>query len=154
MKQLSSQYREFWESGDFQVLAFIIPSTNSTLHCQSIDGFKLLLRLSFNSPLISRYIKSYLQLCYCWNNYSLPFSLFRFVKWKTNTLLLTLKCWWDYLSKDVSNILKALIFGDHSFNDVKNTSSVLTASTEYLIGQNKVGQKWLNLWEVTKIRSD
>ena len=33
------------------------------------------------------------------------------------------------LSKDDSNISKALLYGDHSFNDEKNTS-ILTASIE------------------------
>ena len=38
----------------------------------------------------------------------------------------------NILSKDDSNISKVLVFGENSFNDVKNTS-VLTASIEYIL---------------------
>ena len=42
----------------------------------------------------------------------------------------------NILSKNDSNISKVLLFGDHSFNDVKNTS-VLTASIEEIISTNR-----------------
>ena len=38
----------------------------------------------------------------------------------------------NILSKDDSVISKMLLYGDHSFNDVKNTS-ILIASIEYII---------------------
>ena len=38
----------------------------------------------------------------------------------------------NILSNDDSNISKVLLYGNHSFNDEKNTS-ILTASIEYII---------------------
>ena len=38
----------------------------------------------------------------------------------------------NVLTKDHSNISKVLLYGNHSFNDEKN-SSILTASIEYII---------------------
>ena len=42
----------------------------------------------------------------------------------------------NILSKGDSNISKMLLFGDHSFNDEKNTS-ILTASIEYIISTKR-----------------
>ena len=42
----------------------------------------------------------------------------------------------NILSKDDSRISKALLFGDDSFNDVKN-SSVLTSSIEYTLSTKR-----------------
>ena len=42
----------------------------------------------------------------------------------------------NILSKGDSNISKVLLFGDHSFNDEKNTS-ILTASIEYIISTKR-----------------
>ena len=42
----------------------------------------------------------------------------------------------NILSKDDSNISKVLLYGDHSFNDEKNTS-ILTASVEYIISTKR-----------------
>ena len=42
----------------------------------------------------------------------------------------------NILGKDGSNISKWLLYGDHSFNDEKNTS-ILTASIEYIISTKR-----------------
>ena len=42
----------------------------------------------------------------------------------------------NILSKDDSNISKVLLFGEDSFNDIKNTS-VLTASIEYILSTKR-----------------
>ena len=42
----------------------------------------------------------------------------------------------NILSKDDSSISKWLLYGDHSFNDEKNTS-ILAASIEYIISAKR-----------------
>ena len=42
----------------------------------------------------------------------------------------------NILSKEDSNISKVLLYGDHAFNDVKNTS-ISTASIEYVISTKR-----------------
>ena len=42
----------------------------------------------------------------------------------------------NILSKDDSNISKVLLYGDHSFNDEKNTS-ILTDSIEHIISAKR-----------------
>ena len=53
----------------------------------------------------------------------------------------------NILSKDHSNISNVLLFGDHSFNDVKNTS-FLTASIEYIISTKRFNVPLYQNWHL------
>ena len=80
-----------------------------------------------------RYIKSYLQLWYC--HYLLYCPYFSNERLTFFYKLQSIDA--NILTKDNSNISKMLLYGDHSFNDEKNTS-ILTASTECTISTKRL----------------
>ena len=53
----------------------------------------------------------------------------------------------NILSKDDSNISKLLLYGDHSFNDKKNTS-ILTALIEYIISTKRFNAPFFQNWHI------
>ena len=53
----------------------------------------------------------------------------------------------NILIKDDSNISKLLLYGDHSFNDEKNTS-ILTASIEYIISTKRFDAPLFQNWHI------
>ena len=62
----------------------------------------------------------------------------------------------NILSKDDSNISKVLLYGDHSFNDEKNTF-ILTASIKHRISTKLLDaplfQTWHIYWSITSLSS-
>ena len=53
----------------------------------------------------------------------------------------------NILSNDDSNISKVLLYGNHSFNDVKNTS-ILTASVEHIISTKRFHAPLFQNWHI------
>ena len=122
------------------ILAFIRPSKNSTFRCQNPDGIKLITRLRLGlSHLRFHKVKHSFQdtfnpFCNCGTVGTTIHYLLHCPNFSKERLTLFNKLQstdGNILSKDNSNISKVLLFGDHSFNDVKNTSA-LTTSIEYI----------------------
>ena len=123
------------------MLALVRPSANNIFHCQNPKDFKLITKLrlqlahlrlhkfrgSFQNTLNSIYNCGIVEtsvhyLLHCPNFSNERLTLFNKIQSIGENIL----------SKGDPNISKVLLFGDDSFNDVKNIF-VLTASTEYTI---------------------
>ena len=123
------------------MLALVRPSANNIFHCQNPKDFKLITKLrlqlahlrlhkfrgSFQNTLNSIYNCGIVEtsvhyLLHCPNFSNKRLTLFNKIQSIGENIL----------SKGDPNISKVLLFGDDSFNDVKNIF-VLTASTEYRI---------------------
>ena len=127
------------------ILAFIRPSANSTFHCLSPNGLKIItrLRLVLNHLCFHKIKHSFQDtlnpICNCGTVETTIHYLLLCPNFSNEKLTLFHKLQSideNILSKDDSNISKVLLFGDNSFNDAKNTS-VLTASIEYIISTKR-----------------
>ena len=126
-------------------MAFIRPSANSTFHCHSPNGLKLItrLRLGLSHFRFHRFKHNFQDtlnpiwscgtvettidyLLHCPNFSNEGLTLFNKLQNIDGNIL----------SKDNSNISKLLLFSDESLNDVKNTS-VLTGSIEYILSTKR-----------------
>ena len=123
------------------ILAFIRPVANSTFDCHSPDSLKLITRLRVSlSHLRFRKFKHNFQdtlnpICSCGTVEITIHYLLHCPNFSNERLTLFSKLQSidaNILSKDDSSISKLLLYGDHSFNDEKNTS-ILTASIEYIL---------------------
>ena len=141
---LDSNIRNSKSLGLFKkcLLAFIRSSTNSTFHCHSPDGLKLItrLRLGLSHIRFHKFKYSFQDtlnlICNCGTVETTFHYFFHCPNFSNARLTLLNKLLTrqtideNILSKDDYNISKVLLFSYHSFNNVKNTS-VLTASIEY-----------------------
>ena len=127
------------------ILAFIRPAANSTFHCHSPDSLKLITRLRLGlSHLRFHKFKHNFQdtlnpICSCGTVETTIHYLLHCPNFSNERLTLFSKLQSideNILSKDDSNISKVLLFGEDSFNDIKNTS-VLTASIEYILSTKR-----------------
>ena len=120
------------------ILTFIRPAGNSTFHCDSPDGLKLITRLRLGlSHLRFHKFKHNFQdtlnpICSCGTieatiHYLLHYSIFSNERLTLFSKLQSIGV--NILSKDDSNVSKVLHFDEDSFKDIKNVS-VLTASIE------------------------
>ena len=127
------------------ILAFIRPAANSTFHCHSPDSLKLITRLRLGL--------SHLRFHKFKHNFQDTLNLIFSCGTVETTIHYLLRCPnfsnerltpftklqsidENILSEDDSNISKVLLFGEDSFNDIKNTS-VLTASIEYILSAKR-----------------
>ena len=121
-----------------RILAFIRPSANSTFHCLSPR-----LRLGLSHLRFHKFKHSFQDtlnpICNCGTVETTIHYLLLCPNFSIERLTLFNKLQSideNILCKDDSNISKVLLFGDHSFNDAKNTS-ILTASIEYMISTKR-----------------
>ena len=158
MEQLRFQYKKFWEPGYFQeTLVFIRTAANSTFHCHNPDGSKLIARLRLGL--------SHLRFHKCNHNFqdtlnpifscgTVEITIHYFLhcpNFSNERLTLFSKLQSideNILSKDDSNISEVLLFGENSFNDIKNTS-VLTASIEYILSTKRFDVSLYQNWHLS-----
>ena len=106
-----------------RLLTFIKPSANSTFHCHGSNGVNYIKFHICNCGSVETTIH---YLLHCPNFSKERLTLFNKLKSIDENIL----------STDDSNISKVLLFGDDSFDDVKNTS-VLTASIKYIFSTKR-----------------
>ena len=126
-------------------MAFIRPVANGTFHCHSPDGLKLITRLRPGLSLLQFHkFKHIFQdtLNPIWSCGTVETAidyLLHCPSFSNERLTLFIQLQSideNVLSKDDSNIPKVLLFGEDSFNNIKNTS-VLTASVEYILSTKR-----------------
>ena len=127
------------------ILAFIRPFTNSTFQYHNPKGLKLIPRLWLGlSHLRFHKFKHSFQdtlnpICNCGTVETTVHYLLHCPNFSNERLIFFNKLRSidaNILSNDDSNISKVLLYGNHSFNDEKNTS-ILTASVEYIISTKR-----------------
>ena len=130
MEQLRFQYKNTWESGAFQETHIGF----STFHCHSLDGLKPITRLGLSHLRFHKFKHSFQDIlnpiCSCGTVETTIHYLLDCHNFLNERLTLFKKLQSiaeNILNKDDPNISKVLLFGEHLFNDVKNTS-VLIAS--------------------------
>ena len=126
-----------------RILAFTRSFASST--CQNAKGLKLITRLRLGSSHL-RFYKSKHSfqdtlnfICNCGTVETTAHYLLHCPNFPNESLIFFNKLPSidaNILSKDDSNISKVLLYGDHSFNDEKNTS-ITTASVEYTISTKR-----------------
>ena len=143
MEKLRFKYKKYWEFGSFQETYISFHKSNSTCSkstCHEPKVSKLItrLRLGLSHLWFHKFKHSFQDtlnpICNCgtiettvgyllyWPNFSNErLNLFNKLRSTDESIL----------RKNNSNIIKALLCGDHSFNDVKNTS-ILVATFEYI----------------------
>ena len=126
-------------------MVFIRTAANSTFHCHNPHGSKLIARLRLGL--------SHLRFHKCNHNFqdtlnpifscgTVEITIHYFLhcpNFSNERLTLFGKLQSideNILSKDDSNISEVLLFGENSFNDIKNTS-VLSASIEYILSTKR-----------------
>ena len=128
-----------------RILTFIRPFTNSTFQYDKPKGLKLITRLRIGlSQLRLRKFKHSFQdtlhpICNCGTVETTVHYLLHCPNFSNERLIFFNKLRSidaNILSNDDSNISKVLLYGNHSFNDEKNTS-ILTASVEYIISTKR-----------------
>ena len=126
-----------------RILTFIRPFTNSTFQYDKPKGLKLITRLRIGlSQLRLRKFKHSFQdtlhpICNCGTVETTVHYLLHCPNFSNERLIFFNKLRSidaNILNKDDSNISKRLLYGNHSFNDEKN-SSTLTASIGYTISR-------------------
>ena len=128
-----------------RILVFIRPFANSTFQCNNPKRLKLItkLRLGLSHLRFHKFKPSFQDtlnpICNCGTveitvHYLLHCPSFSNERLTFFGKLQSIDV--NILSKDNSNISKLLLYGDHSFNDEKNTS-ILTASIEYIISTKR-----------------
>ena len=124
-----------------RILGFMRPSANSSFYCHCPDGLKLITRLRLGlTHLRFHKLKHNFQdtlnpICSCGTVETTIHYLLHCPNFSNERLTLFNKLQSideNILSKKDPKISKVLLFGDDSFNYVKNTS-VLTASIEYML---------------------
>ena len=140
MEQLRFQYKKSWESGNFHMglhKTFRNELFTLSLPWQFKTDYKAKARLS--QPWFYKFkynIQATLKpTCSCGTVEITIHYLLHCPNFSNERLTLFKKLQSideNILSKDEFNISKVLLFGDDSFNDVKNTS-VLTASVKYIL---------------------
>ena len=144
---LDSNIRNFGSLAIFKkhILAFIRPAANGTFHCHSPAGLKLIprLRLSLSRLRFHKFKHNFQDtlkhICSCGTVETTIHYLLHCPNFSNERLTLFSKLQSideHIFSKDDSNIAKVLLFGEDSFNDIKNTS-VLTASIEYILSTKR-----------------
>ena len=122
MEHLKFQYKKFWESGALQepYIGFIRPFKNSSFHCHNPDSLKVITRLRLIHKFKNSFEDTLNPIYNCDTVETTIHYLLRCPNFSKEKLTLqqTSKNWWKYFK---SNISKVLLFGDHSFNVVKNT---------------------------------
>ena len=127
------------------ILAFIRPCPNSTFQYHKPKGLKLTtrLRLGLNHLWFHKFKHSFQDIlnpiCNCGTVETTVHYLLHCPNFSNEKLIFFSKLQSidaNILSKDDSNISKVLLYGNHSFNDEKNTS-ILTASIEYIISTKR-----------------
>ena len=158
MEQLRFQYKRLWESGDFKetYIGFRKTCANSTFHCHRPPGLKLITRLRLGlSHLRLHKFKHNFQdtlnpICSCGTVKTTIHYLLHCPNFSNERLILFSKLQSideNILSKDDYNISKVLLFGEDSFNDVKNTS-VSTASIEYILSTTRFDVPLYQNWHL------
>ena len=146
MEHLKFQYKKFWESGALQepYIGFIRPFKNSSFHCHNPDSLKVITRLRLIHKFKNSFEDTLNPIYNCDTVETTIHYLLRCPNFSKEKLTLqqTSKNWWKYFK---SNISKVLLFGDHSFNVVKNTS-VLNASIEYIISTKRFDVPFYQNW--------
>ena len=126
-------------------MAFIRPCPNSTFQYHKPKGLKLTtrLRLGLNHLWFHKFKHSFQDIlnpiCNCGTVETTVHYLLHCPNFSNEKLIFFSKLRSidaNILSKDDSNISKVLLYGNHSFNDEKNTF-ILTASIEYIISTKR-----------------
>ena len=135
-------------------MAFIRPFANSTFQCHNPKCLKLIamVRLGLNHLRFHKFKYSFQDtLNPIWNCGTVETTIHYLLQCpnfsnKRLTFLNKLqRIDANILSKGDTNILTLLCYGDHSFNDEKNTS-ILTASIEYIISAKRFDTLLFQTW--------
>ena len=127
------------------ILAFIRPCANSTFQYHNLKGLKLIKKLQLGlSHLRFHEFKHSFQdalnpICNCGTAETTVHYLLQCPNFSNERLIFFNKLRGidsNILSNYDFNISKVLLYGNHSFNDEKNTS-ILTASIEYIISTKR-----------------
>ena len=128
-----------------RILAFIGPSANSTFQYHNPKALKVITRLRLGlihlrfHKLKHSFQNALNPICNC-GTVETTVHYFLYCPNSSNEKLTFFKKLqsidMNILSTDDFNISEVLLFGDHSFNDVKDTS-ILTASIEYIISAKR-----------------
>ena len=156
MQQLRFQYKKFWESGDSQETHIGFHETFRKKYFSLCpNGLKLITRLRLDlSHLRFHKFKHNFQdtlnpICNCSTVETTVHYLLHCPNFSNERLTLFNKLQSigieNILSEADSNISKVLPFGDHSFNDVRNTS-VLTASFEYTLPTKRFDVPYIKIY--------
>ena len=138
------------------ILAFIRPCPNSTFQYHKPKGLKLTtrLRLGLNHLWFHKFKHSFQDIlnpiCNCGTVETTVHYLLHCPNFSNEKLIFFSKLQSidaNILSKDDSNISKVLLYGNHSFNDEKNTS-ILTASIEYIISTKRFDAPLFQNWHI------
>ena len=138
------------------ILAFIRPFANSTFQCYNPKGLKLItrLRLGLCHLRFHKFKHSFQDtsnpICNCGTVETTVHYLLHCPNFSNERLTFFYKLQSidaNIVSKDNSNISKLLLYGDHSFNDEKNTS-ILTASIEYIISTKRFDAPLFQNWHI------
>ena len=147
MEQIRLQYQKFRESGAFQEthIGFHKTFANSFFQYHNPKGLKLITRqrLGLSHLRFHKFKHSFQDtlnpICNCGTVETTVHYLLHCPNFSNERLIFFNKLRSidaNILSNDDSNISKVLLYGNHSFNDEKNTS-ILTASIEYIISTKR-----------------
>ena len=147
MEQIRLQYQKLASLALFKkrILAFITACANSTFQYHTPKGLKLInsLRLGLSHLRFHKFKQSFQDtlnpICNCGTVETTVHYLLHCPNFSNERLIFFNKLRSidaNILSNDDSNISKVLLYGNHSFNDEKNTS-ILTASIEYIISTKR-----------------
>ena len=134
----NSESLEFFKK---RILGFMRPSANSTFYCHCPDGLKLITRLRLGlthlrfHKLKHNFQDTLTPTCGCGTVETTIHYLLHCPNFSNERLTLFNKFQSideNILSKTDTKVPKVLLFGDDSFNDIKNTSA-LTASSGYML---------------------